>query len=615
MEADDEQLHLDLVRSEHLAYQSKELNEALLKLFQAYDIDESGTVSSTEFVRLEIRHGLETGDLHRVFEAFPQVSCSDRKRDGMLRYSDFCKSRLRWLDSEQRTRKLKRVPTGEELAALALGEAKRTIEERARMGCRYHLAVRKELNDIFEHWRLFRGKGLSPVEWVVARAYVKAKVGIPASLNWLSEDNFVAADLKKDLSVQLDGFLNASFSFLEETYPNDASTAALMLRQLKHFVESQRRVATIKVLQADVYVPKAQKPEFQLPSRCKHDMQAYEIVTDFKLPTDLTLLEDLLSILRLLLRIPSSKGLAIFCQHEEELTRLTDSNIKGQVERMALANSSPALFVKNIRPQPERLRLEPPRREEECLPLLSSITGMRWALDWEVQTLGKGLRTPPKLPFDMTLGLGDALVIRIPATDAGMTTQVYMDTPGVLSYPVVQFVKKVGRSASSKRTLKLQKAEAEAGELKPQAPAGPAPSKRGRRTKPSGAKLARSPAARAANEDQLLVFVPLSEGSCTLFVEISWEHREQECLKANAYGPCAESSVTRIGPLKVPVHRQSKHLNGTSWWNGLRWTGKQLSKKGRGTSLGGPPSRPQSASPQRPRPASARSRPQSARPR
>jgi len=608
---DEERLQLDLVHRDHLAFQCKELNEALQKLFQAYDIDESGTVSFTEFVRLEIRHGLETGDLQRVLEAFPQISCADRNRTGVLQYSDFCKSRMRMLDSEAQTRKLKRVPTGEELAVLALGEAKRTIEERARMGCRYHIAIRKELKEIFEHWRISEDKGMSPIAWILGRADVKKKMGVPMSLKWMSEAAFTAAVGNKGMMVELDGFLRASFDYLEETYPSEAAAAALMLRQLRTYVESSPIPSTVKV---DVFVLTALKPDFQLPSRARHDAQAYQRSAVFNLPTNLTLLEDLVSMLRLMLGIPSNKCLAVFGQLGDTLTRLTANNFKGQLERMALnedPDSRQALFVKNVRLQPERLRLEPLRREEECLSLLHSATGSRWGFDWEVQILGKGLKAPPKLPWELSLSVGDSLVIRVPPTDSGMTLQIYMDMPGVLSSPVAQFVKKLGRSKSSKRTLKLQKAESEAGELKPQAPAGPAPAKRGRRTKPSAAQLAKSSTLRAANEDQLLVFVAQSEGSCTLFVEISWEHREEECTKMNSFGPSADASVARIGPLKVPVQKQSgKARAAMHWWNGFRWTGMQSSKRG---PSGAASHRPQSASPQRARPSSAGKRPQSAR--
>ena len=52
------------------------VNSNLLKkwsdLFQAYDIGESGTISCSDFVKLEIRNGLEQGDFEENREGLSQ---------------------------------------------------------------------------------------------------------------------------------------------------------------------------------------------------------------------------------------------------------------------------------------------------------------------------------------------------------------------------------------------------------------------------------------------------------------------------------------------------------------------------------------------------------------
>ena len=63
-------------------------------LFHAYDIQESGTISCGDFVKLEIRNGFEQGDLKRILRAFPTMSRADPISKGRLDFMDFCKTRL-----------------------------------------------------------------------------------------------------------------------------------------------------------------------------------------------------------------------------------------------------------------------------------------------------------------------------------------------------------------------------------------------------------------------------------------------------------------------------------------------------------------------------------------
>ena len=62
-------------------------------LFHAYDIQESGTISCGDFVKLEIRNGFEQGDLKRILRAFPTLK-ADSISKGRLDFMDFCKARL-----------------------------------------------------------------------------------------------------------------------------------------------------------------------------------------------------------------------------------------------------------------------------------------------------------------------------------------------------------------------------------------------------------------------------------------------------------------------------------------------------------------------------------------
>ena len=70
------------------------LLEALQRLFKAYDISESGKVSCSDFVKLEIRNGLDQGDPRRILQAFPKMLRADSSSSGMLNFLDFCAAQL-----------------------------------------------------------------------------------------------------------------------------------------------------------------------------------------------------------------------------------------------------------------------------------------------------------------------------------------------------------------------------------------------------------------------------------------------------------------------------------------------------------------------------------------
>eukprot|EP00930_Biecheleria_cincta_P011502 TRINITY_DN11437_c0_g1_i1.p1 TRINITY_DN11437_c0_g1~~TRINITY_DN11437_c0_g1_i1.p1 ORF type:complete len:591 (+),score=88.60 TRINITY_DN11437_c0_g1_i1:116-1888(+) len=568
------------------------------QLFQAYDIDRSGYVDFAEFVKLEIRHGIEQGDIKRIREAFPQMTVADRLGMRRLKFADFYQSRLRsYTDSSRQSysETLQRVPTDEELTKLALVEAKRTLEERARMGPRYHPELRQELKNLFRNWNFAGGGKLRVVEWIMARSSVESveDESIAAvSEKWLGEDSFRTADVTQAGAISLDDFLELSFKVLGAIFM-EVTTSLQMLRQVRLNIDGQWRggVATVKVALHLMH-----EANFQAPGRARYDPSAYAPAGVLYLPAALVRLGDLTSVLRLQLDLPSNVCFSAFHRDNSgsskaAIVRLTEAGLRTLVEdmsRMPEASADFGLYIKNIRPKTRNLKAFRPQEEEACAAALCFQTGMRWILDWEVQLLSKGskVQSKPRLPPDLCLCLGDALVIKIPAADSGISASVYMDAPGVLSVPIRQCTSK------DKKNVVATKSDGSAAAApSPEPPAGPAPQKRGR--------SARAVKARGPPAETQLVFIAQGEGPSVLFVELSWDQLEEDLSGNSLLGiPSSDASVARIGPMKVTVQRQqpfrTKTAGAAAWWNGQsKWAAKPIG--GRGKALGAGSYRPMSA--------------------
>merc|ERR1712217_16588 len=96
-------------------------------------------------------------------------------------------------------------------------------------------------------------------------------------------------------------------------------------------------------------------------------------------------------------------------------------------------NSIPRLYVKNQRKRPQKLIKQPRAFLEEREAILAKKIGQGWGIDWETQLVGEG----EKLPRDMIVLVGDALVVEVPKTDDcgayEYKTSIYMDKVDVLS--------------------------------------------------------------------------------------------------------------------------------------------------------------------------------------
>merc|ERR1712087_917574 len=113
-----------------------------------------------------------------------------------------------------------------------------------------------------------------------------------------------------------------------------------------------------------------------------------------------------------------------------------EGNTQAMLQYLTKPHSIPKLYVKNQRKRPQKLIKQPRAFLEEREALIAKRVGQCWGLDWETQLVGEG----EKLPRDMIVAIGDALVIEVPQTDDCQeyryVASIYMDKTDILSKAV-----------------------------------------------------------------------------------------------------------------------------------------------------------------------------------
>jgi len=315
-----------------------------------------------------------------------------------------------------------------------------------------------------------------------------------------------------------------------------------------------------------------EKPDFQPPSKAwegekksAEESTTYKQVGEIKLPTHLATAAEVISLVRLTCGISTDTWLSIFFLGPNvenpdgalPVTLLRDANTKGTLDFLSKPKSTKRLYVKNVRPKPKRLAKQTLAYLEERENLLAKRTGNCWGIDWETQLVGAGSGYPRA--GEVPIVVGDAVVIEIPTTDQNQefnyTPSIYMDGTEVLSRPVEEVIE-----AKVKKKKKKKGADTE--------------------EKPPDNLLQ-------------LSFVGLQEGTCVMFVDISWEDQESKvCVDHQLPAPVKENSIARIGPISVdvqktgaaPASKDAKPGEKTfMWWNGEKWSNKKgpVKKKGK----------------------------------
>jgi len=559
---------------------STNLLEKWHDLFRAYDIQESGTVACSDFVKLEIRNGFEQGDLKRILRAFPIMSQADPSSRGRLDFMDFCKARLNSFDQSAN----RIVPSVQQLLKIAEHDLATTMLERFRMGPCYSWEIRKELKEVFRCWKSTAEPVLLPSDWLMANKVVETECDAYLTEKWTGERAFQAADTNKDGMIQFEEFVSFSLPLLDATFGRKTNEA---LQLLKKVCSRERRTLSFTV-KVPLFLPHPPYT-FQAPTLARHSDCNFYHADDLELPSSITDLPDLLALLRLKLKlvgmslsafwqVSEPESLELLCS--ENASKILISLFDAMAKATATGAANAAIYIKNIRPKPVQLQeVHHQELQLNCLCPHVHPLGMRWHLDWNSHLIGHG-RGPLRLPHNFTIGIGDALVLQLPNEESGIAWKVFMTDDGILSKPLLEQVQVVKGKKKTKviQTIAAENATAE-GDVNPKPPRGAKPSK----------QRPQSGAVRASRVafDRRLVIIGQKEGVCRLFAEMSWEHQEDTLCHGIQNVPAVEASVGRLGPFQIIVERNSpkpaelQKAKGMAWWIGTRWSPKPVKGKGR----------------------------------
>eukprot|EP00927_Polykrikos_kofoidii_P068673 TRINITY_DN64001_c0_g1_i1.p1 TRINITY_DN64001_c0_g1~~TRINITY_DN64001_c0_g1_i1.p1 ORF type:complete len:570 (-),score=129.44 TRINITY_DN64001_c0_g1_i1:46-1722(-) len=553
----------------------EEVESALSQLFRAYDLDESGEISRTEFMKLRMRLCFEVGHVFHEEAETAKLTLADKDRSGSLNFEEFRDRWLRW-GSEHNKAKADIISHVNE-------QTRRCLAERVAMGPRYHLGIRQALKRIFTLYDTSGDSALTPEEWVAAQKVVALEIGDDIDEAWVDEAAFSAADVNGDGVLQLSEFLESSFTMFEGL-KRRSNEILDTLQRVVSVLENQRKGKIGESRPLSILVQSLEKPPFQAPRGAWQDLpsgesddripEGWHEAGQVRLPLNLTTAEEVAAVVRLTLRIPADTWISILYQDEPSAEALAtgslvspatllrgdragDGNVGHAMEFFAkpasqiTGNAIQAIYVKNRRKRPHRLQRQQRAFSEDRDALLHKRTGACWGLDWETQVLGDGVKLPPR---PMTVTLGDAVVVEVPLSDENgeyrFSSNIYMDRTDVLSKPVDEIVE------------------------------------------PKKGKKKKKTALAAPVGDQLLQFhfVALREGKCVLFVELSWEDQEEKLVEIHQLsGPVPCNTVARIGPVEVEVTKpafgilapppRDKASTAFQWWNGDKWSNKKGPKK------------------------------------
>jgi Ca2+-binding EF-hand superfamily protein len=526
---------------------------AFRAIFDAYDIDESGELDRNEFLQIEMRLAFDRGELVKEAPLFAKLTLSDVDHSGQISFEEFRSSQMREFSAAMTTK--------EDIIKKLEHETRVCLLERQKMGPRYHTGIRAELRRIFQLYDTSGDASLSPQEWIAAQKIVAMELSDDLDDGWINEAAFKAADTNGDGVLSESEYLEASFSMFEVCKMNMAQ----LMKMLGNIVSSlETKLGKDSTHTLSIMMPAKEKPDFQPPSiawqneKTDEDDDSYKQVGEIKLPTNLSTVAEVISLVRLSCGIKNDTWLSIFFlgpnpgdPGTHQVTLLRDGNTQAALDYLSKDNAKKKLHVKNVRPKPSRLTLHSMAFLDDRDALLAKRTGNCWGIDWETQLVGEGSKLPPA--GSVPIVVGDALVVEVPSTDGHgeftYVASIWMDGAENVSRPVEEVIE-------PKVKKKKKKKGAAAEEEKP--------------------------------PDNLmqLSFVGLQEGKCVLFVDISWEEQEcRLCSEHSLVAPVKENTIARIGPIEVDVQKPvpgAPKEKTFMWWNGDKWTAKKGPAKKKG---------------------------------
>jgi len=524
------------------------LEDACRALFEAYDIDESGEISRAEFIKIEMRVCFEKGEVFDENAEVSKLTIADSDNSGTIDYNEFRNRNMRQLTEMGLSNEaiVERLKENTQLA----------LNERKKMGPRFHAGIRQCLKRIFTLYDVSGDGALSPEEWISAQKVVALELSDDLDESWIDEGAFSAADANNDGAIQLEEYLEANFQMFEGVKTRTEQILVILQKVMKAM---EARKTCKETMPVTILVQASEKPEFQPPHDAWQDepteeqqdknANAWTAAGEIVMPCNLEKVDEVASLIRLHLKKSEDTWVSMYYRSGQlsqgnPITMFRNQNVRDTLEYFTKANACREIFLKNIRAAPKRLQLRQQAWGDEREALLKKRVGKCWGFDWETQLVGDGA----KLPYmPLKVGQGDAIVVEVPATDDNgqftYITQTYMDAPEILGGPVEEVIE-------PKKPKKKKKKGGDAPEPDPMIQYS---------------------------------FIGMKPGSCVLFVDVSWDLQEE--LLAKKYkltAPVAENSVARIGPIQVEVESSAGEKDCFEWWNGEKWSKKKGPAKKKG---------------------------------
>ena len=236
---------------------------------------------------------------------------TDKDSSGFIDYQEF---RVRTLTSYQEMG-LSRA----EVLAHMVEQTQKALLERAKMGPRYHAGIRQSLRSIFTLFDVSGDGFLSPEEWISAQKTVASEVSDDLDEGWIDEAAFSAADTNGDGMLDISEFLEASFSMFEGV--KKRSDAILQtLQRIEKVLHQQRMADRKETAPVTVYMQSLERPPFQPPSLSWQDEptepdepnESWKDCGEVALPLNLATAEDVMSLLRLHLRLSHDTWISVY---------------------------------------------------------------------------------------------------------------------------------------------------------------------------------------------------------------------------------------------------------------------------------------------------------------
>jgi hypothetical protein len=574
----------------------KQVDAKLQELFDTFDIDLDHKIGKKEWVWIDMGVCFDTGGQYDAHSRAERFNNMDVDHAGQISFGAFKERLTRIWDREGWSQEQRLSELEKEIQIVQ--------EERIRLGPRYNPAVRAKLLKLFDAYSCGTKR---PVQYILPSDWIEGQRTL-AVLNeldpsWVNELRFYIGNVDGTGKLTVDQYLEAMFKAFDEYEkgadgaPDEAKRALIppmldaMLKKLNgrdrptivniHVHVRQEKPSprppdpTLKPYPIGVINPDLANgiPGSYMPPVDKKNKGANELLknaacewTELKvvpedpnLPTEWlavglnSSIRELEAIIRMYLHVDPKWAMAFLTVKDGKVESVGSDS--GMREFLKAAQDAPRkepikLWVKNLRSiftsvavPIDLLSLT----EEEQNELYGTQPGVRHGLDYDFFTI-KQVTYPPE---ELTLKVGDALVIKSPVTLATNT------------YTLVHRIYVAGKDETGKDLMGQPIEE----KVEPKVKKGKPP------------------------KDAAIFFTLVAQavGSAQVLVEINWEAEEPNlCEKLGHQEVFQCDSVCRIGPFTVKIEdmegkkappANAAGLAPIEFWNGEQYGGKPKKAK------------------------------------